>query len=185
MNRNTRQNGAWNIESICLLRILLVPQLASAKIKCQLCYICEEKRLINLSHTQHASRALIAQPGRNSSCEYFYWSLGCQQLTSSSCDVRVHFRVARQCYFKCKSNAVGHFHVLFKLKCVSLRLFTVKTLLFLKICTLEFMLHWGKPTMKIIGSFPADQWDRLVESKAGFSSIHPSTVELESELRPK
>ena len=125
-----------------------MPQLASAKIKCQLCYICEEKRLINLSHTQHASRALIAQPGRNSSCEYFYWSLGCQQLTSSSCDVRVHFRVARQCYFKCKSNAVGHFHVLFKLKCVSLRLFTVKTLLFLKICALEFMLHWGKPTMK-------------------------------------
>ena len=29
---------------------------------------------------------LIAQRGRNSSCEYFYRSLGCPQLTLSSCD---------------------------------------------------------------------------------------------------
>ena len=135
------------MESICLLRRLLVPQLASAKIKCQLCYNSEKARFKNLAPTQRVSRALIAQQGRNLNCEYFYRSLGCRQLTSSSCDVRVHFGVARQCYFKCKSNAVGHYHILSKLKCVSLWLFTVKTLLFLKICTFEFMLHRGKPTI--------------------------------------
>ena len=135
------------MESICLLRRLLVPQLASAKIKCQLCYNSEKARFKNLAPTQRVSRALIAQQGRNLNCEYFYRSLGCRQLTSSSCDVRVHFRVARQCYFMRESNAVGHYHILFIIKCVSLRIFTVKTLIFLKICTLECMLHWGKPTM--------------------------------------
>ena len=49
-----------------------------------------------------APRALIAQRGRNSSCEYFYTSIGCPQLTSSSCDVRVPSRVARRRYFKCE-----------------------------------------------------------------------------------
>ena len=45
------------MESICLLRILLVPQLASAKIKCQLCYICEEKKVYKfVAHTACASR---------------------------------------------------------------------------------------------------------------------------------
>ena len=39
---------------------------------------------------------------------YFYRSLGCPQLTSSSCDVRVHFRVTRQRYFSVNANAV-HF----------------------------------------------------------------------------
>ena len=37
---------------------------------------------------------------------YFYRSLGCPQLTSSSCDVRVHFTVARQRYFSANANAV-------------------------------------------------------------------------------
>ena len=57
---------------------------------------------------------LIAQRGRNLSCEYFYRSLGCQELTSSSCDVRVHFRVARQSTSSANANAVEHYHVLFK-----------------------------------------------------------------------
>ena len=76
---------------------------------------------------------LIAQQGRNLSCEYFYRSLGCPQLTSSSCDVRVHFRVARQCYFKCKCKCCGTLSSFIQ-KCVLRRLFTVKTLLFPKIC---------------------------------------------------
>ena len=34
----------------------------------------------------HVPHMLIAQRGRNSSCQYFYRSLGCPQLTLSSCD---------------------------------------------------------------------------------------------------
>ena len=45
------------MESICLLRILLVPQLASAKIKCQLCYNCEHKKVYKfVAHTACVSR---------------------------------------------------------------------------------------------------------------------------------
>lgn len=36
-----------------------------------------------------------------------------------------------------------------------------------------------------IGSFPANQCDRLVKSKTAFSSVHPSAIEPESELRLK
>ena len=92
------------------------------------------------------------------------WSLGCQQLTSSSCDVRVHFRVARQCYFKCKSNAVGHFHVLFKLKCVSLRLFTVKTVRTKKwlVVSAFYINWWAKINFSFSISFysPGNEWWR-------------------------
>ena len=72
-----------------------------------------------------------------------YRSLGCPQLTSSSFDVRVHFRVARQRYFKCECKCYAL--SCFIQKCVSLfnRLFTVKTLLFPKICT---FVHQGIPT---------------------------------------
>ena len=92
-------------------------------------------RFTNLSH------ALIAQRGKNSSCGYR--SLGCPQLTSSSFDISVHFRVARQRYFKCECKCYAL--SCFIQKCVSLfnRLFTVKTLLFPKICT---FVHQGIPT---------------------------------------
>ena len=55
-------------------------------------------RFINWSRVQPAPLALIAQRGKNSSCEYFYISLACLQLTSSSCDLRV----VMQRYFKCE-----------------------------------------------------------------------------------
>ena len=55
-------------------------------------------RFMNWSRAQPAPLALIAQRGKNSSCEYFYISLACLQLTSSSCD----FRVVMQRYFKCE-----------------------------------------------------------------------------------
>ena len=78
---------------------------------------------------------LIAQQGRNSSLYKIrvYRSLGCPQLTSSSCNVMVHFRVARQYYFKCKCKCCGTLSCFIQ-KCVLRRLFTVKTLLFPKIC---------------------------------------------------
>ena len=68
------------MESICLLRRLLVPQLASAKIKGQLCYNPEKATFKNWAQTQRVSRALIARQGRNLNCEYFYRSLGCQAV---------------------------------------------------------------------------------------------------------
>ena len=80
--------------------------------------------------------------------EYFYRSLGCLQLTSSSCDIRVYFWVARQCQIKCECKCCGVLSCLsFIQKCISLVLFTVQTLLFPKISTFEFVLHQGKPTM--------------------------------------
>ena len=60
-------------------------------------------------------------------------------------------------------------------KRVSLRLFTVKTLLF---PNTEANQQW-------IGSFPADRCDQLIKSNTSFSSVHPSAVEPENELRPK
>ena len=81
-------------------------------------------RFINLSC------ALIAQRGKNLSCEYFYRSLGCLQLTSSSFDVRVLFRVARQRSFKCECKCCAqscfiqsafHFSFLPLKPCVSLK----------------------------------------------------------------
>ena len=59
--------------------------------------IPSEARYINLSRVNRTARQRLKL-----SCEYFYWSLGCPQLTSSSCDVRVHFRVARQRCVKCE-----------------------------------------------------------------------------------
>ena len=129
---------------------LFTPQISLQQLKLSVSYVIipSEARFINLSHTQLASHVLIAQQGRNSSCEYFYRSLGCRQLTSSSCDVRVHFRVARQCYFKYESNPVGHYHVLFKLKCISLRLLPSKLLAFPEnLYPWIHMLHWGKLKM--------------------------------------
>ena len=114
--------------------------------------------------------------------EVVYKSFGCPQLTSSSCDVRVHFRVARDCYFKCECKCCGTLSC-FIHKCVSLRLFTVKTLLFPKICALNSC--YTEANQQWICSFPADRCDRLIKSKTGFSSVHPSAVEPESELRPK
>ena len=63
--------------------------------------------------------------------EVVYKSFGCPQLTSSSCDVRVHIRVARECYFKCKCKCCGALSC-FIHKCVSLRLFTAKPCFSLK-----------------------------------------------------
>ena len=55
----------------------------------------------------------------------------------------------------------------------------------LKICIFEFM-YWGtEANQQWIGSFPANQCDRLVKSKTGFGSVNPSAIEPESELRPK
>ena len=155
-----------------------MPQLASAKIKCQLCDICEEKKANKfVAHTACVSR--VDRTARQKLELWIFLLISwCQQLTSSSCDVRVHFRVARQCYFKCKANAVGHYHILIIIKCVLLRLFTVKTLLFLKICTLEFMLHWGKPTMKWF--FPCRSMRPIGRIKSWFqlhTSIHRWTRE--------
>jgi len=66
-------------------------------------------------------------------------------------------------------------------KYASGRLFTVKTLFFPKICTFEFMLHGGKPTLNWFfprrSMWPIDQikyWFQL------WSAVAP-----ESELRPK
>ena len=61
-------------------------------------------------------------------------------------------------------------------KSVSLRVFTVKTLLF---PNTEANQQW-------IGSFPADRCDQLTKSNTSFSSVHPSAVEPENEFkRPK
>ena len=118
----------------------------------------------NQSKYRFICRALIAQRGRNSSCGYFDRSLGCLQLTSSSCEVRVHFRVARKRYFKCECKCCGALSCAIQ-KCVSL---SVQNLVF------EFMLH-----------FPADRCGRLIKSKTGFSPVHPSAFEPESEIRPE
>ena len=138
-------------------------------------------RLINSSRTVHVPCTLIAQRGRNSNCEYFYIciSLWCLQLMSSCCDIRVHFSVARQCYFKCECKCCGTLSCFIQ-KCVSLWLFTVKTLksVPLNSCCTKANQQW-------IGSFPANQCDRLVKSKTAFSSVHPSAIEPESELRLK
>ena len=114
--------------------------------------------------------------------EVVYKSFGCPQLTSSSCDVRVHFRVARECYFKCECKCCGALSC-FIHKNVSRRLFTAKTLLFPKICTLNSC--YIEANQQWIGSFPADRCDWLIKSRTGFSSVHTSAVEPESELRPK
>ena len=78
--------------------------------------------------------------------EYFHRSLGCLQLTSSSCDIRAYFWVARQCQIKCECKCCGA-QSCFIQKCISLVLFTVQTLRFPKICTFEFMLHQDKQTI--------------------------------------
>ena len=114
--------------------------------------------------------------------EVVYKSFGCPQLTSSSCDVRVHIRVARECYFKCECKCCGALSC-FIHKSVSRRLFTAKTLLFPKICTLNSC--YIEANQQWIGSFPADRCDWLIKSRTGFSSVHTSAVEPESELRPK
>ena len=116
---------------------------------------------------------LIAQRGRNSRCEYFYRSLGCQQLTSSSCDVREHFRVARQCYFKCK--ICKCYHVLFKM-CFTSALYCENLAFPKNLCT-PLNSCYTEANQQWISSFPAD--------RCGFSSIHPSAIEPQSELRPK
>ena len=133
---------------------------------------CRRGRFTNLSH------ALIAQRGRNSSCEYR--SLGCPQLTSSSFDVSVHFRVARQRYFKCEC------------KCYALSCLFKSAFHFLigflpsKLCfSLKSVPLYTKAYQLRIGSVPADRCYWLIKSKTGFSSVHPSAVEPESELRPK
>ena len=106
------------------------------------------RRLLEVYKFVVRTHELIAQRGGNSSCEYFYRSLGCPQLMSSSCDIRVHFRVARQlCYFKCKCKCCGKLSCFFQ-KCVLRRPFLWKPCFSQKsVYTLEFMLHWGKPTM--------------------------------------
>ena len=100
---------------------------------------------------------------------------------SSSFDVRVHFRVARQRYFKCECKCCAlpcfiqssfHFGFLPSKPCFSLKSVP------LNLCYTEAYHLW-------IGSFPADRCDRLIKSKTGFSIAHPSAVEPESELRPK
>ena len=100
---------------------------------------------------------------------------------SSSFDVRVHFRVARQRYFKCECKCCAlpcfiqssfHFGFLPSKPCFSLKSVP------LNLCYTEAYHLW-------IGSFPADRCDRLIKSKTGFSIAHPSAVKPESELRPK
>ena len=69
----------------------------NGELACRLCLVnCDSKwceapkalcvvRFINLLRARML-HMLIAPRGRNSSCEYFYRSLGCLQLTLSSCD---------------------------------------------------------------------------------------------------
>ena len=69
----------------------------NGELACRLCLVnCDSKwceapkalcvvRFINLLRAR-VLHMLIAPWGRNSSCEYFYRSLGCLQLTLSSCD---------------------------------------------------------------------------------------------------
>ena len=78
--------------------------------------------------------------------EYFYRSLGCLQLTSSSCDIRVYFWVARQCQINCECKFCGALSCFIQ-KCVSLVLFTVQTVLFPKISSFEFVLHQDKQSI--------------------------------------
>ena len=54
------------------------------------------------------------------------------------------FTVARQHYFKCECKCCGALSCFIQ-KCISLRLFSGKGLLFPKICTFEFLLHRGIP----------------------------------------
>ena len=57
-------------------------------------------------------------------------------------------------------------------KCVSVRLFTVKNLLFPKNYTFEFILHGGEPTMnKFFRSFPADRCDRCIKDWFQFRKL--------------
>ena len=92
------------------------------------------------------------------------------QLMSSSFDVRVHFRVARQRYFKCECKCCAlpcfiqsafHFGFLPSKPCFSLKSVP------LNLCYTEAYHLW-------IGSFPADRCDRLIKSKTCLRShIHP------------
>ena len=155
---------------------LFTPQISLQQLKLSVSYVIipSEARFINLSHTQLASHVLIAQQGRNSSCEYFYRSLGCRQLTSSSCDVRVHFRVARQCYFKYESNPVGHYHVLFKLKCISLRLLPSKRPCFSwKSVPLNSYVTLGETKNELVCSLPINVVDWSNQRLVSAPYIHP------------
>ena len=92
-------------------------------------------------------------------CECFYRSLGCPQLLSSSFDVRVYYQGCQVTLLQVRMQM--QCTVMFYSKCISLRLFTVKTLLFSKICTFKFMLHRvrGIPFMNWFFSPPNDVTD--------------------------
>ena len=95
------------------------------------------REVYNLLCVRHV---LIAQWGRDSSCEYFYSSLA----VCSWCHPVLGF--PGNATSSANANALEHYYVLFK-SAISFRLFTVKTLLFPKTCTFEFMLQRGKLTM--------------------------------------
>ena len=84
---------------------------------------------------------------------------------SSSCDIRVHFTVARQHYFKCECKCFGALSCFIQ-KCISLRLFTGKGLLFPKICTFEFLFHRGIPIVNWF--FPCRSMWRIDPIKGWF-----------------
>ena len=111
---------------------------------------------------------LIAQQGRNLSCEYFYRSLGCPQLTSSSCDVRVHFRVARQCYFKCKCKCCGTLSSFIQKMCFT-SAFYCENLAFPKNLCTPLNSCYTEANQQWISSFPANRCDQRLVSAP---SIH-------------
>ena len=62
-------------------------------------------------------------------------------------------------------------------KCVSVRLFNIKTLFFPEICTFEFTVHQGKPTMNWFFRYqsmsPVGQKSMMLNQRmAKFSSLH-------------
>ena len=124
LSLSINNNNLWKKNKQCSYELIL------STARC----LCEVYKFVVRTHE------LIAQQGRNLSCEYFYRSLGCPQLTSSSCDVRVHFGVAMQCYFKCKCKCCGTLSCFIQ-KCVLHWLFTVKTLLYPKICVHLWKIH--------------------------------------------
>ena len=162
---------------------LFTPQISLHQLKESVSYVIipSKARFINLSHTQHASRALVAQQGRNSNISIDLLGVGSWRhpVLTSGCILGLPGNAtssANQILWGTimfySNLSAFHFGFLPSKPCFSRKSVPLNS------CYTGANQQW-------IGSFPADQWDRLVESKAGFSSIHPSTVELESELRLK
>ena len=90
--------------------------------------------------------------------EYFYRSLGCLQLTSSSCDIRVYlWGLPGNARLSANANAVGHYHVLFK-STFHLCFLPSKPCVSLKSVPLNSC--YTKANQQWIDYFPEDRCDR-------------------------